>query len=186
MHNEEDLVRQAKQGESQALAQLFEAHFNSLYRYIVFKVGNRADAEDLTQQTFLKALESIGSYKWRGLPFSSWLFRIAHNQTVDYFRKKNKEKNIPLDETRTLASDDPSKLAEHRLTMAYLATACQQLSKAQREVIYLRFGSELSIAETSKVMGKREGAIKVLQHEAVKKLRQIFAAEDGEGSVKKV
>lgn len=182
MQNEEGLVRQAQKGNPEAFAQLFEAHFDSLYRYIALKVGNRADAEDLTQQTFLKALESIGSYRWRGLPFSSWLFRIAHNQTVDYYRKRSKEQNIPLDETRALASDDPASLAEQRITLSQLAVACQQLTEAQREVIYLRFGNEMSVAETAKIMGKREGAVKVLQHDAVKKLRKIFEARNGDTS----
>jgi len=182
VQNEEGLVRQAQKGNPEAFAQLFEAHFDSLYRYIALKVGNRADAEDLTQQTFLKALESIGSYRWRGLPFSSWLFRIAHNQTVDYYRKRSKEQNIPLDETRALASDDPASLAEQRITLSQLAVACQQLTEAQREVIYLRFGNEMSVAETAKIMGKREGAVKVLQHDAVKKLRKIFEARNGDTS----
>lgn len=182
MQNEEELVRQAQKGKPEAFAQLFEAHFDNLYRYIMLKVGNRADAEDLTQQTFLKALESIGSYRWRGLPFSSWLFRIAHNQAVDYYRKRSKEQNVPLDETRALASDDPASLAEQRITLAQLAVACRQLTEAQREVIYLRFSSEMSVAETAKIMGKKEGAVKVLQHDAVKKLRKIFEAKDGEVS----
>ena len=180
MQNEKELVRQAQRGKPEAFAQLFEAHFDNIYRYVLLKVGNRADAEDLTQQTFLKALESIGSYRWRGLPFSSWLFRIAHNQAVDYYRKRSKELNIPLDEARTLASDDPAALAEQRITVAQLAIACQQLTEAQQEVIYLRFGSEMSVAETAKIMGKREGAVKVLQHDAVKKLRKIFESKNGD------
>lgn len=183
---EELLVRRAQQDEPEAFAQLFERYFDSLYRYIVLRVGNRADAEDLTQQTFLKALESIKSYSCRGLPFSSWLFRIAHNQTVDHYRKRSKEQSIPLEETRALANDDPASLAEQRITMAQLAEACQQLTEAQREVIYLRFSSELSVAETARTMGKREGAVKVLQHDAVRKLRKIFEARSGDTGVQEV
>lgn len=180
MQSEEDLIRRAQRGEPEAFAQLCEAHFDRIYRYIALKVGNRADAEDLTQQTFLKATEAIGSYRWKGLPFASWLFRIAHNQVIDHFRRLSKERGVPLDEAITVSSDDPASLAEQRLTVAQLMAACDQLTEAQREVIYLRFGSELSIAETAKVMNKREGAIKALQHDAVVKLRRTIYRDETE------
>jgi RNA polymerase sigma-70 factor (ECF subfamily) len=178
--SEEDLVRRAQRGDPEAFAKLYEAHFDKIYRYIALKVGNRADAEDLTQQAFLKATEAIGSYRWKGLPFASWLFRIAHNQVIDHFRRLSKESGVPLDEAITVSSDDPASLAEQRLTVAQLVAACDQLTEAQREVIYLRFGSELSIAETAKVMNKREGAIKGLQHDAVVKLRRMIYRDETE------
>lgn len=183
MQQEESLVRRAQQGEPEAFAQLYEVHFDRIYRYIVLKVRNQADAEDLTQQVFLKALESIGSYRWRGMPFSSWLFRIAHNQVVDHFRKRRKEKTLPLDETRAQSTVDPTLLAEQRLRMEQLAVACEQLSEAQQEVISLRFAGGLSVAETAKAMGKSEGAAKVLQHEALVRLRRILSSSNEEANV---
>lgn len=178
MYSEEELVRRAQQGDAEAFALLCEAHFDRIYRYVALKVRNRADAEDLTQQAFLKATEAIGSYRWKGLPFASWLFRIAHNQVVDHFRKTSREEAVPLDEAITVAPDDPASTTEQRMTLAQLVAACDRLSEAQREVIYLRFGSELSIAETASVMGKREGAIKALQHDAVVKLRKIIFQDE--------
>ena len=182
MQQEERLVQRAKQGEPQAFEQLYEAYFDKIYRYVVLKVGNRADAEDLTQQVFLKALESIGSFRWRGVPFSSWLFRIAHNQVVDYFRKKSREKALPLDEARTVSVSDPAALAELRLKVEQLAAACEQLSEAQREVISLRFAGGLSVAETAKAMGRGDGAARVLQHEALVRLRRILSPGNEESN----
>lgn len=180
MQQEESLVRRAQQGEPEAFAELYEVHFDKIYRYIVLKVRNQADAEDLTQQVFLKALESIGSYRWRGMPFSSWLFRIAHNQAVDHFRKRKKGKTLPLDEARVVSTADPTLLAEQRLRVEQLAVAYEQLTEAQREVISLRFAGGLSTAEVAKVMSKSEGAVKVLQHNALVRLRRILSSSNEE------
>jgi len=180
--HEESLVQRAKRGEPEAFEQLYEANFDRIYRYLCLKMRNRADAEDMTQQVFLKALESVGSFHWRGVSFSAWLFRIAHNQAVDHFRTKGKQMTLPLDETRSasMADLDPVALAEQKLRIEELAVACQRLSEAQREVISLRFAGGLSVAETAKAMGKSEGAVKVLQHDAIVKLRRILSASDGE------
>ena len=180
MQEQQDLVRLAKQGAPEAFEQLYESHFDKIYRYIVLKVGNRADAEDITQQVFLNALESIGSYRWRGVPISSWLFRIAHNQVVDHFRRRSREQTLPLDESRSRSSFDPVALAERNLKVEQLAAACTQLSEAQREVISLRFAGGLSVAETAQSMGKSEGAVKVMQHDALVKLRRILSPGSGE------
>jgi len=180
--HEESLIQRAKKGEPEAFEQLYEANFDRIYRYLLLKVRNRADAEDMTQQVFLKALESIGSFRWRGVPFSAWLFRIARNQAVDYFRKKSKQAMLPLDEARSvsMADIDPVALAEQKLRIEQLAVACQSLSEAQREVISLRFAGGLSVAETAKAMGKSEGAVKVSQHDAIVKLRLILSSSGGE------
>ena len=174
MEHEESLVQRAKQGEPEAFEQLYEEYFERIYRYVVLKVGNRADAEDVTQQVFLKSIESIGGFRWRGVPFSSWLYRIAHNQVMDYFRKRTRERSVPLDEARSVSASDPVALAERRVALDELHMACERLSAAQREVISLRFAGELSVAETAKAMGKSEGAVKVMQHEALQKLRRFF------------
>ena len=83
MSEEESLIRRAQQQDQQAFAQLYEEHFDKIYRYVVLKIGSRTEAEDITQQVFLKALRSVSSFRWKGTPFSAWLFRIAHNQVVD-------------------------------------------------------------------------------------------------------
>jgi RNA polymerase sigma-70 factor (ECF subfamily) len=176
VQSEESLIRRAQQRDPVALTQLYEANFDRIFRYIALKIGDRMEAEDLTQQVFLNAVQSIGSYKWKGMPFSAWLYRIAHNQIVDYFRKKAKRPTVTLDDTDPPGGDDPQKTAEVQLTMEELARATQKLTESQREVISLRFGGQLSIAEVAKTMGKTEGAIKALQHSAVAALRRVMAA----------
>jgi len=171
---EESLVRQAQDRDPEAFAQLYEAHFDKIYRYIAFKVGNETEAEDMTQQVFLKALQSISSFKWKGIPFSAWLFRIAHNQVVDYLRKKAKQATVPIDNLAVAASDNPQQAVEQKLDIEQLALATEQLTEAQREVISLRFASELSTVQVAKVMGRSQGAVKALQHNAIVALRKAL------------
>jgi len=99
VQNEEILVRRAQQRDEEAFTQLYEEHFDKIYRYVALKIGDQMEAEDLTQQVFIKALQSISSFKWKGIPFSAWLFRIARNQVVDYVRKKKRQATVPLDES---------------------------------------------------------------------------------------
>jgi len=135
-------------------------------------VSNREEAEDMAGQVFLKALESISSFKWRGVPVSAWLFRIAHNQVIDYWRNAKSKGSLPLDESLVSNDIDPEEVAEMNLDIGRLVQALRQLTKAQREVIELRFAAELSTAEVAKTLGKSQGAVKVLQHNALKTLRR--------------
>jgi len=177
LEKEKSLIYQAQRQEPGAFDQLYQRYFDRIFRYIASKVGNGTDAEDLTQQVFLKALEHVDSFNWQGVPFSCWLFRIAHNQVVDYVRKKNKERVLPLDEARVMSVADPVLLTEQKLRVEQLNAACQQLTKLQHKVIYLRFIAELPSAEVAQLMGKSEGAIKALQHSALKKLHRILRNE---------
>jgi len=179
VHDEESLIRRAQQRDQVALTQLYEENFDKIYRYIVIKIGDRTEAEDMTQQVFLNALQSISSYKFKGMPFSSWLYRIAHNQVVDHIRKRSKQATVPLDESLPIpaADGDPKYEVEMKFEIEQVAVAAQKLTPAQREVISLRFASELSIAEVAGVMGKSEGAIKALQHSAIAALRKILSPE---------
>jgi RNA polymerase sigma-70 factor (ECF subfamily) len=129
----------------------------------------------VTQQAFLNALRSISSFKWKGTPFSAWLFRIAHNLVVDYLRKGKKQTTTPLDESLVDSDSNPQREAEYRLDIEQLVSATKQLTAAQREVISLRFAGELSVAEVAKVMGKSQGAVKALQHSAVVALRKVLS-----------
>ena len=179
MQDEPSLIRRAQQRDQVALTQLYEENFDKIYRYIVLKIGDRTEAEDMTQQVFLHALQSISSYKCKGMPFSSWLYRIAHNQVVDYFRKKSKHATVPLDESLPLpaADGDPKYLVEKKVEFEEVVKATRKLTAAQQEVISLRFASELSITEVAGAMGKSEGAVKALQHSAIAALRKVLSTE---------
>jgi len=176
VQDEQSLVRRAQQLDQVALTQLYEENFDRIYRYIVLKIGDRTEAEDMTQQVFLNALKSISSYKWKGMPFSSWLYRIAHNQVVDYLRKKSKRPTVPLDESISVGAEDPERAAVKKLEVEELSRATKKLTKLQQEVISLRFGGELSVAEVARAMGKSEGAVKALQHSAIVALRRVLSA----------
>lgn len=178
MQDEESLVRRAQQHDQAALTQIYEENFDRIYRYIVLKIGERTEAEDMTQQVFLSAFKSISSFKWKGAPFSAWLFRIAHNRIVDYLRKKSKQATVPLNESLASGSSNPGTEAERNLEIADLVAATQKLTSAQREVISLRFAGGLPIAEVARVMGKSQGAIKALQHSAVAALRRVMVVEE--------
>ena len=179
MQDEESLVRRAQQHDQAALTQLYEENFDRIYRYVVLKIGERTEAEDITQQVFINALKSISSYKWKGTPFSAWLYRIAHNQIVDYLRKKSKKATVQLDESLAKGDSDPVSLAEKNLDIEQLAAATRGLTSAQQEVIALRFTGEMPIAQVAKLMGKSEGAIKALQHSAIIALRKVLVVEAG-------
>ncbi|GAG93992.1 unnamed protein product, partial [marine sediment metagenome] len=136
--DEESLVRRAQYRDQEAFAQLYEEHFDKIYRYVALRIGDKIEAEDMTQQVFLNALQSISSFKWKGIPFSAWLFRIAHNQVVDYFRSK-KRTTVPLDESLVSNDNNPQLVVEQKLDIEQLLLATKQLTEAQREVISLRF-----------------------------------------------
>lgn len=174
MPDEASLVRRAKQHDEEAFAQLYEEYFDRIYRYVTLRIGDRMEAEDITQQVFLNAIKALSSFKWRGVPFSAWLFRIAHNQVVDYLRKKTKRASLQLQETLVASGDDPREVVDHRLSVERLNSATKQLTPAQREVISLRFAAEMSVAEVARVMGRSEGAVKALQHSAIVALRKIL------------
>ena len=179
MQDEESLVRRAQHRDQGAFAQLYEEHFDKIYRYVTLKIGNETEAEDMTQQVFLNALQSISSFKWKGIPFSAWLFRIAHNQVVDYFRSK-KRTTVPLDESLASNDNNPQLVVEQKLDIEQLLLATKQLTEAQREVISLRFAGELSIAQVAKAMGKSQGAVKALQHSAIVALRKTLRVTENE------
>ena len=181
VQEELNLVQRARQGDHEAFARLYEAHFDKIFRYVVLKIRNQAEAEDMTQQVFVKAYESIGSYQLQGVPFTAWLFRIAHNQMVDFVRKESKKPTVPLDESLPIMDDsDLEGEVETKMEMEKVVLATKQLTKAQREVISLRFAGGLSITEAARTMRKSEGAIKALQHSAILALRKtLLAGEQG-------
>jgi RNA polymerase sigma-70 factor, ECF subfamily len=172
--NEEQVVQRAINGDREAFTRLYDMHFDRIYRYVYVKVRSQAEAEDLTQDVFIKAYEAIKSYKWRDLPFTAWLFRIAHNRIIDHVRKTSKEKRASLDEAGAIAVGDPVAMTEQNFEIYQLKAALEKLPDAQKEVASLRFISELSIAEVAATLGKSEGTIKALQFSAVASLRKLL------------
>lgn len=174
-HSERPLVDLAKTGNEQALSELYVLYFPRVYRYILARTGNSHDAEDLAEEVFMRVLEAIERFQWREAPFSAWLFRIAHNAVISQRRKENaRGKSSQLTDGLPVDSAGPEELVESRLVLNEVMEAAQKLPEAQRQVIALRFGAGLSVAETAQAMGKGEGNVKVIQHKAIAKLREMM------------
>lgn len=178
MQDEQTLVKRAQEYDQEAFAQIYEENFEKIFRYIAIKIGNQMEAEDLTQQVFMKALKAISSYKWKDVPFSAWLYKIAHNQVVDYIRKKSRRPETELNEEIASVEDYPYKAAEFKVELGELSRALKKLTPLQQEVISLRFSCEMPIAQVASIMGKKEGAIKALQYSAIQALRKHMVVEN--------
>ncbi len=172
--DERKLVERACDGDRRAFAQLYDRFVDKIYRYIYYKVGSLSDAEDLTAQVFLKAWEAIGTYQWTERPFSAWLYRIAHNLVVDYFRTKRDLSS--LDELPSLEERGPSleELTQRHLTADTLRRAIARLTPDQQQVILLRFLEGYSTEQVAQIMGKQPGAVRTLQHRALAGLSGVF------------
>lgn len=176
---ERETVDRARSGDQQALADLYDWYMPRVYRYAVARLGNSVEAEDLTEEVFLKVLGAIGDFRWREVPFSSWLFRIAHNQVATHFRRAAQRggATTAIPEGMVDWRHDLATTVEERITLEEVRRATEQLPDAQRDVIALRFAVGLSIADTAKALGKREGNVKALQHKAVARLQKILIRE---------
>lgn len=177
MQDEETLVRRAQQRDEAAFAQLYEANFDKIYRYVVIRLGDRVEAEDVTQQVFLNAFQSVTTFRWQGTSFAAWLFRIAHNKVIDLVRKRAKQTITPLDDDLPVVgpdADDPRLMTERKLDVEQVLQAMSRLTPAQHEVIALRFTSGLPVAQVAQIMSKSPGAIKSLQHSAIVALRKAL------------
>ncbi|HEX9986886.1 MAG TPA: sigma-70 family RNA polymerase sigma factor [Chloroflexia bacterium] len=176
--NEADLAQRASKHDQAAFAELYNAYVEKIYKYIYYKVGNAPDAEDLCEQVFLKAWEAIGRYTWCGYPFSSWLYKLAHNVVVDHYRTRREA--VPLD-TAFATSDepvDPDTTLQQMVEAAELREAINQLTAEQRQVIALKFIEGYENTEIAQMMNKKEGAIRALQYRALRSLQGILEAEE--------
>ncbi|MFC4496561.1 ECF subfamily RNA polymerase sigma factor, BldN family [Streptomyces ovatisporus] len=171
-----DLVERAQSGESEAFGRLYDQYSDTVYRYIYYRVGGKATAEDLTSETFLRALRRIGTFTWQGRDFGAWLVTIARNLVADHFKSSRFRLEVTtgemLDANEVERSPEDSVLES--LSNAALLEAVRRLNPQQQECVTLRFLQGLSVAETARAMGKNEGAIKTLQYRAVRTLARLL------------
>ncbi|MGY0234918.1 sigma-70 family RNA polymerase sigma factor [Longispora urticae] len=174
------LVERAQAGEARAFGMLYERYVDTVFRYIYFRVGNRPLAEDLTSDTFLRALKRISSFTWQGRDLGAWLVTIARNLVADHFKSGRYRLEVAtadvLDADREERGPEgsPEAAVIDKLTNVTLLTAVKQLNPEQQECIVLRFLQGFSVAETAQTMGKNEGAIKALQYRAVRALARLL------------
>jgi RNA polymerase sigma-70 factor, ECF subfamily len=167
------LVDQAQQGDRAALEELYLIHFDRIYSYLHMSVGTKHDAEDLTTQTFMKMLESIGRFRWQSAPFSAWLFRIAHNLAMDHFRARRRwqpEADVP--EPPGEAEPSAELEAMQSIGRQSMLELIDKLSPEQQQVLTLKFVFNFPNADVAKILDKTEGAIKSLQHRALASLQK--------------
>jgi RNA polymerase sigma-70 factor, ECF subfamily len=167
------LVAGGQAGDRGSLEELYLLHFDRIYSYLHMTVGNRHDAEDLTTQTFLKMLESIGKFRWGAAPFSAWLFRIAHNLAMDHFRAARRvqpEEEVPEPEAGEDTSAEVGALES--LGRQSMLEMIDELSPEQQQVLTLKFVFNFSNREAATILDKTEGAIKSLQHRALVSLQK--------------
>ena len=161
-------------GKAEAFHQLYAEHASAIYAYCYARLGNRQDAEDATEQTFVQAWVAFDRYRDEGVPIKAWLYRIASNVVIDLFRRRRIRVHSPLEEADDLVdpSKQPPEAAEARELYGDLQRAVQSLPVSYQQVIALRFSQDMSLAEIAQVMGRSQGSVKMLLHRAVVTLRQ--------------
>ena len=174
----ERLVDEARRGDAWAFGLLFDHYHLSVYRYIVSRVQRPADAEDLTQLVFVKALEALPRYESRGVPFGGWLFKLARNAVIDHVRTRHD--HVDLDGAARRPGDEagPDEVTVARQELDEVAAALAALTDEQRDAIALRFFAGLSAREAAEVMGKQEGTIRGLQFRAIAALRRQLGIDE--------
>jgi RNA polymerase sigma-70 factor (ECF subfamily) len=176
--SEAALIEQARH-DREAFGRIYEQYVDRIYNYIYYRTGNAADAEDLTARTFMRAMQHMPTYQDQGVPFSAWLYRIAHNLVANWHRDRNRRQIISLDDlTRwNVQEDGPETAALKVEDKAALLEAVQRLPAERQELLTLKFVERLSNAEIGAVMGRSEGAIKSLYHRTLLSLREELVPE---------
>lgn len=173
--NIDGLVEKAKGGSADAFGELFDLFLTPIYRFVYFRVDTVEDAEDLTEDVFLKAWENLESFqKRKNIPFSAWLFQIAKNRVTDYYRQKRDIIEIPDDEPDKNAESEIIRYAEKDFQRDKLLSALQEIPALQADAVSLKYFSDLSNQEIATVLKKSEGAVRILLSRGLKKLREVM------------
>ncbi len=178
----ERLVDEARASNAWAFGELFDHFHLPIYRYIISRVHSPADAEDLTQLVFVKALEALPRYESRGIPFGGWLFRLARNAVVDFTRTRHEHADLDAAAYRGTHEPGPEQVAMLRQDLDEVGVALATLTDDQREAIALRFFAGLSAREAAEVMGRQEGTIRGLQFRAIAALRRQLGIQNADSA----
>mgnify|MGYP005727298113 CR=1 FL=1 len=178
--DEKALIQRAKE-DKDAFGQLYEIYVDRIYNYVYYRTGNVADAEDLTAKIFVRAMKHIPRYKDQGVPFSAWLYRIAHNLVANWHRDHSRRQIIALDDiTHWHVGDESPEFATQLMEdKAFLLSAIRRLPGDRQELLILKFVERLSNAEIGDIMGRSEGAIKSLYHRTLLSLREDMHERNG-------
>ncbi|HJX38338.1 MAG TPA: sigma-70 family RNA polymerase sigma factor [Anaerolineae bacterium] len=172
-----NLIARAQQGDRAAIAEIYERHYSAIYRYVFYRVGDAPTAEDLTGTIFVRVVENIDSFVYRGRPILSWLYTIARNVVVDFHRRGAGQATLPLDESLMTGGEDVEQAAERALTQRRLSAALSHVTEDQRQVILLKFVEGMSNEEVAQMVGKTVGSVKSLQHRALAALHRALGGD---------
>jgi RNA polymerase sigma-70 factor (ECF subfamily) len=174
--SDELVLAQASRGDREAFGELYQRYVGRIYNYIYYRTGSVHDAEDLTARVFFRAMRHIPNYKDRGLPFSAWLYRIAHNLVANWHRDNNRRKEISLDDSviGKHEGDHPEQELVSLEERENLFKLLHSLPADRQHLIILKFIEQMSNAEIGQVMGKTEGAVKSLYHRTLLALRNEY------------
>lgn len=179
MTEERELIARAKQGDQQAVGELYDRHYDAVYQYIYYRITDKGFAEDLTADVFIRMLDHLDSYQSRGRPFLAWLYTIARNLVIDHYREGEKEPALPLKEE--LLSGEmgrPKAVVERRETTACFTRAFHHLTELQRDVLHNRFIEQRTTRETAQLLEKSREAVRALQYRALIALKTALDEED--------
>ena len=172
--NDEEALTQASQGDREAFGILYDRYIGRIYNYIYYRTGNQHDAEDLTSKVFSRAMKHITNYQNRGVPFSAWLYRIAHNLVANWHRDNSRKQEVGLDDSFWISSDIemPENILVRSQERDDLLKIIKTLPDDRQLLLVLKFVDHLSNAEIGKIMDRTEGAIKSLYHRTLLALRE--------------
>ena len=182
MEEDRKLVADAQGGDTEAFAQLYDRHVDAIYRYVLLRVPTQEQAEDITEDVFLRAWQNLGQFRPER-PILHWLYRIAHNRVVDEHRRKAQH-NASLDAMNEAGQQfassqpDPLRTAISHEEIGNLRTAMSTMKDDEQTLLTLRFIENMSFRDIANILGKSEGACRVLQHRALKKLAQKLQAKE--------
>lgn len=168
------LVHRAQHGDAEAFSQLYELYFPKVYQYVLRHVSNAEVAQDLTSDVFLKAMEHLHTYRFQDVPFTSWLYRIAHNRVIDHYRRQPKQQPVELVDQGPFAIKPVSMDSSWILNRKIVYDAISVLTKEQREVVVRRLLHGQSIAETARALHRTEDAVKQLQRRGLSALERLL------------
>ena len=171
---DQQVLERARTYDAQALAEIYDRHAGPIYGYLFRVIGDAAHAEDLAGEVFLRLLQALRTSRAPRDNLEGWLYRVAHNLAMDLFRRQKKRPAVPLAEELVAQEGQPSDLVEDGQTKQRLRERIHRLSSDQQQVVLLRFAEELPVAEVARLMGKSEGAVKILQHRALSRLRKLL------------
>ena len=172
--SDDEAIILAGQGDKNAFSVLYQRYVKRIYNYIYYRTGSQHDAEDLTERVFFRAMNHIHNYHNRGLPFTAWLYRIAHNLVANWHRDSHRRREVPLeDHTHTLrqGGDYPEVALVKNQEVQGLLEAIRKLPEDRQNLIILKFVEHMSNDEIARIMGRSEGAIKSLYHRTLLSLR---------------